>query len=183
MTSPLGVTLDDDDLTVAEAAEAERVVRRGEELDAREHLTEARHDPHPPARMEVRAELVDQHRALGGVHGRPLPEERDHQVGRERDDRLVAVAQVLEGDAEAERLDVDAARPAVPDEAVVALEREEALQRPRDRVEGLGRPVESNQSVELPMGVNGSNRFCTRASDDVCGGACCPRRGRSRVAP
>ncbi len=69
----LGVALDDDDLPVAEAAQAERVVRGGEELDAREHLAEARHDPHPPARMEVRAELVDQHGALGGVHARPLP--------------------------------------------------------------------------------------------------------------
>ena len=63
----LGVPLDDDDLAVSQPPQAERVVGRGEELHAREHLPQARHDPHPPARMEVRAELVDQHRALGGL--------------------------------------------------------------------------------------------------------------------
>ena len=57
----VGVALDDD-LAVAEAAQAE-VVRRAEELHAREDSPQAGDDAHPPARVQVRTELVDEHRS------------------------------------------------------------------------------------------------------------------------
>ena len=123
---------------------------------AREDLAQAGDDAHPPARVQVRAELVDQHGALGRVDARPLLEQRDHQVGGQRDDRLVAVAQMLERNAGAERLDVDPPRAPVAHEPVVRLEPHEALERARDRLERrvveaeqpLGRVADRREGVE-----------------------------------
>ena len=106
-----------------------------EELHPGEDLAQAGHDPHPPARMEVRAELVDQLRPLRDVDARPTARAARHQVGRERDDRLVAVAQILERDAQAERLHVDPPGPSIAHEPVVGLEPEQPFQRSRDRLE------------------------------------------------
>ena len=97
----LRVLPQDDDLAVAEATQAQRVVRGRDDLHAREDRPQRIDDPHPPAGVQVRAELVDDDDPLGDGRRLPGAQHDLHDVGRERDHRLVAGREHLELDPRA----------------------------------------------------------------------------------
>jgi len=87
------------DFAILESSQTQWIVRAHDELHPWERLAETAHDAHPPPRVEVRAELIDQHDPLGSFQCSKL---RGHQPGhditRQSQDRLIAIAQLFQAE-------------------------------------------------------------------------------------
>src|SRR6185436_11304213 len=78
-----------------ETAKAQRVVSSRDERQLRKYVSKTTYDLHFPARVKVRLQLVDQNDALGLANITPFCK-ADHDVGCECDNRLIAIAHLVE---------------------------------------------------------------------------------------